>query len=204
MSRANSGPAYRLCKIKKTTCVRGGNLTRPPGHQRNGRDAVGRCAVDQLAADRQIDQRPVRFIPHADNTGFLEQDRRILAENHSVFRQLVGERDRPRLATRQGKLRRILRQAKATAEPPRSRLADVASHAGYLRIIERFDTNLVIGSDQLPLGRHTPYRFRAGQRRMHDQPDKQRQSELHGSSSFRPSPGAGRATAFFEAILPAR
>jgi len=116
-----------------------------PGHDRDGRDRVLRRALDDLVADREVDERVPLLIDNAIDVGVLEKHR----GTGGVDRLLAGQagdidRDRPDLAARDREARRVLGQAERAFDAAGARLADVAGDAGHLGVVERADTDPVI------------------------------------------------------------
>lgn len=65
------------------------------------------------------------------NVGFLKEDRRVLAENSLLLGQFGWQGNRGPCMT------------------------NAADHSRHLRIVERLQTNLVIGADEFPGGGYT-------------------------------------------------
>jgi hypothetical protein len=63
-----------------------------PRRDRNGADGGCRRAVDDLRADRKIDQRVVRLVDQTINPGGLEEDAGLLTE-HFVLCAELGKID---------------------------------------------------------------------------------------------------------------
>src|SRR6185437_11113449 len=94
-----------------------------PRLDRHGADRVGRRAVDDLRAHREIDQRVMRLVDHAVDARLLEEDRGLLREDLLSFLEL-GEIDidRPDRPAGHREIRRVLVEAEGLAPAPFARL----------------------------------------------------------------------------------
>lgn len=139
-------------------------LLAAPGLDRHRRYRVGRCAFDELAADRQINQHVALAVDEAGDLRFLEDQRGVFTEHGLLISQFGGQRDRADLATGQRKLRGILGQTKAALDATGAGLADMAGDAGDLRVVVGINADPVIGADHLP-GRRGAADFLGGERK---------------------------------------
>src|SRR5579864_2274155 len=116
-----------------------------PRHYRHAGDRAVRRAVDDLVADREVDQRIPLLVDDAVDVGVLEEDRGALGIDLLFVRQSgdVG-RDRTDLTAGQRKARRVLGQTQAAFDVAGAGLADVAGDPRHLQVVERADANLVV------------------------------------------------------------
>src|SRR5580692_8544730 len=128
-------------------------LPRRPRHDRNGADRIGRRAIDDLGADRQVDERVVRPIRHAINAGRLEKYAGFLTEHFFVITELRQvDVDWAVLPARDRKIGWIFVQTERLAPPAFSGLRNVAHDAGHLRIFKDADAHLVVGRKRIKGG----------------------------------------------------
>src|SRR5262249_13090488 len=108
---------------------------------------------DHLAADGDVEERVALRIVHAHYLRIFEEYRRALAEHALLARQLVGQRDGTDLPAGDREARWVLGEAERARDAARARLADVARHAGHVRIVEGIDTDPVVGAEHVKGGR---------------------------------------------------
>src|SRR5438552_15327617 len=110
---------------------------RAPWHDRHRADRVRRRAIDDLRADREVDQGVVLLVGHPVDPRRLEEDARLFGEDLLVVgqsRQL--DVDGSGLAARDGEIRGVLVEAERLAPAALARLRYVAGDAGYFGIVE--------------------------------------------------------------------
>src|SRR6516164_11068454 len=119
----------------------------------NGADRICRGTVDDLGADRDVDEGAPRHIHQTIDARRLKEDARLLAEYFIVLTKLRQVNvDRSDLPAGDRKIGRVLVQAKRLAPTAFSRLRDMAGYAGDLRIVEGADADFVVRRQRVERG----------------------------------------------------
>jgi hypothetical protein len=121
-------------------------------------DTADGSALNQLAANSEIDQRIALGVKQTRDTRFLEKQRGAFAEGSFLFRQFALDHYRPNLLTGNRKLGRIFGNAKRALEAAGLGLADMASDALHFGIIKGLHAHFMVGTDQFP-SRHYATNF---------------------------------------------
>src|SRR5271163_245325 len=96
--------------------MKNGRILVLPLHDRYGADRVRRRTIDDLGADREIDDRAVRNVRHAIDAGRLEKNARLLTKHFFIVSQLRQVNvNRTDLSARDGKIGWIFVQTQGLA-----------------------------------------------------------------------------------------
>src|SRR5437763_12548971 len=121
----------------------------PPRHDRYGRDRVLRRALDNLVADREVDERVPLLVDEPVDMRVLEEHRGARRIHRLPVAQAVDvDRDRPDLAAGNREARRVRGEPEAALDAAGARLADMARDPRHPRVVERADAHPVVRPDK--------------------------------------------------------
>ena len=160
----SSSPTSRLLEADLTQTLEFALLTRRrvaavPAHDRHRRDCAYRRSLDDFRADGGVHQCVAFTIVHAVDLRLFEQDGGIGTEDLLFLRYLLCQRDGTGSTARNREPGGVFRQTDRSFDAAGSSLTDMTRHTRDLRVIEGFDTDVIVGADEPEGSRDTPDLF---------------------------------------------